>query len=94
MDSLQDFFFTQASLPHASPNSGLSDRIITYDELIGRFTVGDQDVDFTAHVSNFLVAVLTRQRLYADHGPFITSTRPRPVMTLIIQGTWDITAMR
>ena len=57
MDSLQDFFFTRGGLPHASGGSGLSDPIVTYDELIGRYIVGDQDVDFNAHVSNFLVAV-------------------------------------
>ena len=37
--------------------SGLSDPIVTYDEQIGRFIIGDQDVDFTTHVSAFDLAV-------------------------------------
>src|SRR5262249_9461678 len=34
-----------------------SDPIVTYDSLIGRFIVGDQDVDFSTHVGNFDIAV-------------------------------------
>ena len=57
-DSLQHFFYTQGGLPPSDSSSGLSDPIIIYDELIGRFIVGDQDVDFgSSHLSNFLFAV-------------------------------------
>src|SRR6185437_4202491 len=37
--------------------SGLSDPIVVYDDQIGRFIVGDQDVDFNTHVSTFDLAV-------------------------------------
>ena len=56
-DSLSHFLFTTGQLPRADSGSGLSDPIIAYDELIGRFIVGDQDVDFNTHVSNFDIAV-------------------------------------
>jgi hypothetical protein len=56
---LGTFFFTTGGLPHASPGSGLSDPIVVYDEKIQRFIIGDQDVDFNSHVSNFDVAVST-----------------------------------
>src|SRR5262249_8802013 len=41
----------------ADSGSGLSDPIVTYDEQIGRFIVGDQDVNFNSHVSAFDIAV-------------------------------------
>jgi subtilisin-like proprotein convertase family protein len=55
--NLDDFYFTQGGLTRADSGSGLSDPIICYDEHIGRFIVGDQDVDFGTHVSAFDLAV-------------------------------------
>jgi hypothetical protein len=58
---LDTFYFTNGGLPHVSinplDNIFRSDPIVTYDNLIGRFIVGDQEVDDTSHLSNFLVAV-------------------------------------
>jgi uncharacterized repeat protein (TIGR01451 family) len=56
-DSLSHFLFTTGALPRADSGSGLSDPIVTYDEQIGRFIVGDQDVNFNTHVSAFDIAV-------------------------------------
>ncbi len=58
-DSFDDFWFTQGGLPRASSSSGLSDPVIIYDDQpgVGRFVIGDQDVDFTNHVSRFDIAV-------------------------------------
>jgi len=56
-DSLSHFLFTTGGLPRADGGSGLSDPVVAYDEKIGRFVMGDQDVDFSTHVSNFDVAV-------------------------------------
>jgi uncharacterized repeat protein (TIGR01451 family) len=56
-DGLSHFLFTTGGLPRADSGSGLSDPVIAYDEKIGRFVVGDQDVNFNSHVSNFDVAV-------------------------------------
>ena len=56
-DSLSHFFFTTGGLSRADSGSGLSDPIVTYDEKIGRFIVGDQDVNFSTHVSTFDIAV-------------------------------------
>jgi uncharacterized repeat protein (TIGR01451 family) len=56
-DSLAHFLFTIGGLSRADPTSGQSDPIVTYDEKIGRFIIGDQDVDFNTHVSAFDVAV-------------------------------------
>ena len=56
-DSLSHFFFTTGGLSRADSGSGLSDPIVAYDEQIGRFIVGDQDVNFTTHVSAFDLAV-------------------------------------
>jgi uncharacterized repeat protein (TIGR01451 family) len=58
-DSLSHFLFTTGGLSRADSSSGLSDPIVAYDELIGRFIIGDQDVDFTNHVSAFDLAVST-----------------------------------
>jgi uncharacterized repeat protein (TIGR01451 family) len=56
-DSLSHFLFTTGGLTRADSGSGLSDPIVTYDEQIGRFIVGDQDVNFNTHVSAFDLAV-------------------------------------
>jgi uncharacterized repeat protein (TIGR01451 family) len=56
-DSLSHFLFTTGGLTRADSGSGLSDPINTYDEQIGRFIVGDQDVDYNTHVSAFDLAV-------------------------------------
>lgn len=56
-DSLAHFLFTTGGLTRADGGSGLSDPIVTYDELAGRFVIGDQDVNFSSHVSNFDLAV-------------------------------------
>lgn len=56
-DSLSHFFFTTGGLTRADAGSGLSDPVVAYDELIGRFIVGDQDVNFNTHVSAFDLAV-------------------------------------
>jgi uncharacterized repeat protein (TIGR01451 family) len=56
-DSLSHFLFTTGGLPRADGGSGLSDPVVAYDEKIGRFVVGDQDVNFGTHVSNVDVAV-------------------------------------
>ena len=56
-DSLAHFFFTTGGLSRAGSGSGLSDPIVAYDEKIGRFIVGDQDVNFSTHVSAFDLAV-------------------------------------
>ncbi|HEY8746695.1 MAG TPA: DUF11 domain-containing protein [Tepidisphaeraceae bacterium] len=56
-DSLSHLLFTTGGLTRADSGSGLSDPIITYDEQIGRFIVGDQDVNFNTHVSAFDLAV-------------------------------------
>lgn len=55
--SLSNFLFTVGGLPRADGTSRLSDPIVAYDELAGRFIIGDQDVNFTTHVSNFDIAV-------------------------------------
>lgn len=57
VDSLSHFFFTTGELTRADSGSGQSDPVITYDEQIGRFIIGDQDVDFSTHVSAFDLAV-------------------------------------
>src|SRR5262245_16617620 len=56
-DSLSHFLFTTGGLTRADAGSGLSDPIVVYDEQIGRFIVGDQDVNFNTHVSAFDLAV-------------------------------------
>ncbi len=54
-DSLSHFLFTTGGLSRSG--SGLSDPIVAYDEKIERFIVGDQDVNFSTHVSAFDLAV-------------------------------------
>ena len=56
-DSLSHFLFTTGALTRADSGSGQSDPVIAYDEQIGRFIIGDQDVDFNTHVSAFDLAV-------------------------------------
>jgi uncharacterized repeat protein (TIGR01451 family) len=55
--SLSNFWFTTGKLARADSGSGLSDPIVAYNDQIGRFIVGDQDVDFNTHVSTFDIAV-------------------------------------
>jgi uncharacterized repeat protein (TIGR01451 family) len=55
--TLSNFYFTVGGLAHADGGSGLSDPTVVYDEQIGRFIVGDQDVNFSTHVSRFDIAV-------------------------------------
>src|SRR5215831_5596615 len=43
---LSSFLFTVGGLPHADNNSGLSDPVVLYNDQIGRFIIGDQDVNF------------------------------------------------
>ena len=56
-DSLSHFFFMTGGLTRADSGSGLSDPVVAYDELIGKFILGDQDVNFNTHVSSFDLAV-------------------------------------
>jgi autotransporter-associated beta strand protein len=56
-DTFDDFFYTQGGLAPTSGFSFQSDPIVVYDELIGKFIIGDQDVDFFNHISNFDIAV-------------------------------------
>src|SRR5262245_22091518 len=58
-DGLSHFLFTTGGLSRADGGSGLSDPIVAYDEKIQRFIVGDQDVNFSTHVSAFDLAVST-----------------------------------
>ena len=57
--SLSSFLFSTGGLPRADSTSGLSDPVVAYDEQIGRFIIGDQDVNFNTHVSRFDIAVST-----------------------------------
>src|SRR5262249_36401113 len=57
VDSLSHFLFTTGGLTRADSGSGLSDPIVAYDEKIQRFIIGDQDVNFSSHVSAFDLAV-------------------------------------
>jgi uncharacterized repeat protein (TIGR01451 family) len=56
-DSLSHFFVTTGNLSSADSGAGFSDPVITYDEQIGRFVIGDQNIDFNTHVSAFDIAV-------------------------------------
>jgi hypothetical protein len=55
--TFSNFWYTVGGLPKTDSGSFLSDPIVVYDDQIGRFIVGDQDVDFSTHVSNFDIAV-------------------------------------
>src|SRR5205823_2197852 len=58
IDNFDDFLYTVGGLTPTSGGSFLSDPIVTYDEHIQRFIVGDQDVDFSGtNLSNFDIAV-------------------------------------
>jgi hypothetical protein len=57
LSSLSTFWFSTGGLPHAGAGSSLSDPIVTYNDQIGRFIVGDQDVNGNTHVSTFDIAV-------------------------------------
>jgi hypothetical protein len=56
-DSFTHFWFTTGGLTKVDSGSFSSDPIVVYDELIGRFIVGDQDVDSSTLVSKFDLAV-------------------------------------
>jgi uncharacterized repeat protein (TIGR01451 family) len=56
---LDNFWFSTGGLAHADGGSFRSDPIVVYDDQIGRFIVGDQDVDYNTHVSTFDLAVST-----------------------------------
>src|SRR5262249_19842725 len=58
-DSLDDFWLVQGGLSRPSSGSVFSDPVVTYDDNpgVGRFIIGDQDVDFGTHVSAFNIAV-------------------------------------
>jgi len=56
-DSLGNFFYVQGRLPQTDTGSELSDPVVTWDEQIQRFIVGDTDVDDNTHASNFDLAV-------------------------------------
>src|SRR5262249_60072916 len=51
------FGLTTGGRARAGTGSSLSDPIVTYNDQIGRFIVGDQDVNFSTHVSTFDIAV-------------------------------------
>jgi uncharacterized repeat protein (TIGR01451 family) len=55
--SLSTFWFSTGHLAHADGGSSLSDPVVAYNDQIGRFIVGDQDVNFNTHVSTFDIAV-------------------------------------
>jgi autotransporter-associated beta strand protein len=57
LDSFTDFWYNKGGLSPTDANSFLSDPIILWDDQIGRFIVGDQDVDFSNNVSSFDIAV-------------------------------------
>jgi uncharacterized repeat protein (TIGR01451 family) len=54
---LSTFWYSTGHLAQTDSGSFLSDPIVVYDDQIGRFVVGDQDVDFNTHKSNFDIAV-------------------------------------
>ncbi len=55
--SLGNFWYITGGLARADSGSGLSDPVVVYNDQIGRFIVGDQDVDFNTHRSTFDIAV-------------------------------------
>lgn len=57
MTPLSNFYFTTGGLARADASSRLSDPVVVYVDQIGKFVVGDQDVNFTTHVSTFDIAV-------------------------------------
>jgi uncharacterized repeat protein (TIGR01451 family) len=57
LSSFTNFWSTQGHLAKTDPGSSLSDPMVVYDEQIGRFIVGDQDVDSNTLMSNFDLAV-------------------------------------
>jgi uncharacterized repeat protein (TIGR01451 family) len=56
-DSFNHFWTTTGGLGRTTGSSFLSDPVVTYDDHVGRFIIGDQDVDSNALVSNFDVAI-------------------------------------
>lgn len=55
--SLSNFWLITGGLPRTDSGSGFSDPVVVYNDQIGRFIVGDQDIDFNTHRSNFDIAV-------------------------------------
>ena len=55
--SLDSFFYTTGGLKPVDSGSFHSDPVVVYDNLIGRYIIGDQDVDSNTLVSNFDIAV-------------------------------------
>jgi uncharacterized repeat protein (TIGR01451 family) len=52
-----DFWYTRGQLPPTSPNSGLFNPTMVWDDQIQRFLVGEQDADFGIRLQNFDLAV-------------------------------------
>jgi uncharacterized repeat protein (TIGR01451 family) len=66
---LSTFWSSTGQLARADSGSFLSDVVVAYNDQIGRFIIGDQDVDFGTHVSTFDLAVSKT----SDPGSFSTS---------------------
>jgi hypothetical protein len=58
-DFSDHFWVGVGGLPRTDSGSEFSDPIVIYDDQIGRFIVGDQDVDFGTNKGNFDFAVST-----------------------------------
>jgi uncharacterized repeat protein (TIGR01451 family) len=56
-DALDHFFYTTGGLSRADSGSRPGDPFLAYDELIGRFVVGDMDFDSSTNVDAFDLAV-------------------------------------
>jgi uncharacterized repeat protein (TIGR01451 family) len=56
-DSFSHFWYTTGGLAKTDSGSFLSDPVVTYDDHVGRFIIGDQDVDSNTLISNFDIAV-------------------------------------
>ena len=68
-----------------------------YDELIGRFVVGDQDVNFNTHVSTFDIAVSMTsnpQTLTTADWNFYRIVTTESGYDADFPGTWVTMAMR
>jgi uncharacterized repeat protein (TIGR01451 family) len=57
VDGLSHFFYTTGGLSRDDSGSNIGDCFVAYDELIGRFVVGDMDFDFGTHVNALDFAV-------------------------------------
>jgi len=67
------------TLARADSGSGLSDPIVVYNDQIGRFIVGDQDVNFNTHVSTFDIAVSKT----SSPSTLSTTSFPPPTISVI-----------